>query len=1109
MVSGKRKLKYLYFLVNISVFFGCSTGQENSETLFNLLDKDVTNVNFVNHLDFKGKFNIYTYRNFYNGGGAGLADINNDGLLDIYFISNMESNKLYLNKGNFEFEDITAKSGAGGTRAWSTGVSMADVNGDGWIDIYVCNSGDIEGDDKKNELFINNGDLTFTEKAELFGLADPGFSIHGAFFDYDKDNDLDFYLCNNSYKAIGSFDLRKNKRHEKDSLGADKLFRNDDGIFTDVSEYAGIYGSIIGFALGVTVGDIDLDGWQDIYISNDFFERDYIYMNQGDGTFKESLTSKMRSISAASMGADIGDINNDLYPDIFVTDMLPQSDARMKTVTTFENWDKYQENLENDYYHQFTRNMLHLNNGDGTFSEVGRFAGVQSTDWSWGALIFDMDNDGLKDLFVANGIFQDLTDQDYLQYFSNREVVKTIVKGKDIDYEKLISAIPSMRISNFAFQNQAGLKFQNTASSWGLDKPSFSNGSAYGDLDNDGDFDLVVNNVNMPAFIYRNDNQTINPQHTFLRIKLTGAGKNTFAIGAKVIAKTKNGSFFIEQMPTRGYQSTIDHSLILGLGSASVVDSLIVVWPDGKMTLQKNVSANQTIELNNVYGGNPFNFMSSGSESRFFTNVSQDQSIDYRHQENSFMDFSRDRLLFHMISTEGPKLTKGDVNNDGLDDFYIGGAKDKPGALLIQQPGGKFVRSNEAVFAKDALSEDTNGLFFDADNDGDLDLYVTSGSVELPNSSTGLIDRLYINDGKGNFMKSDQILPSFNFESTSCVEYCDYDQDGDLDLFVGVRSKPFLYGVPVSGYILNNNGKGKFTDVTRQIAPDLINIGMITDAKWVDIDNDNDYDLIIVGEYMPITIFENNNGKFENKTDAYGLSKTNGWWNTVAVSDLDSDGNLDIVAGNHGLNSMFKGSYAEPVQMYVNDFDLNGTVDHIVCVYKNGISYPLVLKHDLVAQLPGLNNKYMNYKNFMYQTIDSIFTTNQLENVLILNAYELRTSIAVNNGDGTFSMKPLPTEAQLSPTFAILIDDFDHDGTKDIILAGNLFSAKPEVGRYDASYGTYLKGSENLEFTAVPAKYSGLRIDGEVRDLEIIETKRGKRIFVARNNDTIQIFDIK
>ncbi|NJN26040.1 MAG: VCBS repeat-containing protein [Cyclobacteriaceae bacterium] len=1020
------------FMAIAAIFCGCSPEKQGKLTLFSLTEPSATGVDFVNKLDFMGKFNIYTYRNFYNGGGVGLADINNDGLLDIYFISNMEENRLYLNKGNFVFEDITQSSSTAGTKGWSTGVSMADVNGDGWIDIYVCNSGEIEGDDKRNELFINNGDLTFTESAAQYGLDDPGYSIHGAFFDYDKDNDLDLYLGNNSYKAIGSFDLKKNKRFERDSIGADKLFRNDGDHFTDVSEQAGIYGSIIGFTLGITVGDINLDGWQDMYLSNDFFERDYIYINQKDGTFREELTEHMRSISAASMGADIGDINNDMYPDIFVTDMLPQSDARMKTVTTFENWDTYKENLDNDYYHQFTRNMLHLNNGDGTFSEIGRLAGVQSTDWSWGALIFDMDNDGKKDLFVANGIFQDLTDQDYLQYFTNPEVVKTIVKGKDVDYNKLISAIPSMKIPNFAFQNQDDFHFENMAKNWGLDEPSFSNGSAYGDLDNDGDYDLVVNNVNMPAFVFQNNSNQINHNNAFIRLRLHGLGHNTFAIGAKVIARVNGVSYYIEQMPIRGYQSTIDHNLSLGIGAASVIDSLIIVWPDGRMTLEQSLAVNQTLDFSNETAGEPFTFIKPREYTPLFRDATGKSPIDFVHVENEFIDFKRDKLIYHMISTEGPKMCKGDVNGDGLEDFYIGGAKDSSGALMIQQANGAFKKSNTQLFEMDALSEDTDAVFFDADQDGDLDLYVCSGSIELPNSSSGLIDRLYINNGSGIFSKSDQILPTYNFESTSCVRPYDYDGDGDLDLFIGVRSKPFYYGLPVSGYILNNDGLGKYTDVTPKVAPGLSKLGMITDAAWADIDGDSDDDIIIVGEYMPLTIMVNEDGKFVNKTNDFRLDTTNGWWNTLTIDDLDGDGDIDFVAGNHGLNSVFRGSRSEPVQMYVSDFDLNGSIDQVICTYKSGISYPLVLKHDLVAQLPGLNSKYMNYKKFMYQTIDSIFTPDQLESALILNAYEFRTSLGINNGDGTFTLKALPLEAQLSPVYAISIDDYDKDGLRTL-----------------------------------------------------------------------------
>ncbi len=1089
-------------------FHGCNTKPEEQNKLFSQLDSETTGVNFVNQLDFQGKFNIYTYRNFYNGGGVGIADINNDGLPDIYFIANMEKNHLYLNKGDFNFEDITESSGTGGTRGWSTGVSMADVNGDGWIDIYVCNSGDIEGDDKRNELFINNGDLTFTERAAEFGLDDPGFSIHGAFFDYDRDGDLDFYLANNSYKAIGSFDLRKNLRTERDSLGGDRLFRNDNNRFSDISEEAGIYGSVIGFTLGVTVGDVNLDGWQDIFISTDFFERDYLYINQQDGTFKECLIEQMRSISAASMGADIGDINNDIYPDLFVTDMLPQSDARMKTVTTFESWDVYKENQENDYYHQFTRNMLQLNNGNGTFTEVGRMLGIQSTDWSWGALIFDMDNDGLKDLFVANGIFQDLTDQDYLQYFTNREVVKTIVTGKDVDYKKLIGAIPSQKLSNFAFQNQSGYNFINKAHEWGLDDPSFSNGSAYGDLDNDGDYDLVVNNVNMKAFVFRNESDKLDSANSWLKVKLIGTGGNTFAIGARVIAKANGENIAIEQMPTRGYQSTMDHTINIGLGKIPVLDSLIVIWPDGRMTLQLNVAANQAIELKNDQAGDAFSFLPKTPEPLFIADARSEKAIDYRHIENEYSDFARDKLLFHMISTEGPAMCVGDVNGDGLEDIFAGGAKDAAGSLFLQDKKGGFNKSNQKVFEVDALCEDVDARFFDADNDSDLDLYVVSGSNELPNSSTGLIDRLYFNDGKGNFTKSDQILPSFNFESTSCVRPCDFDRDGDLDLFVGGRSKPFFYGLAADGFILENDGKGKYTDVTTKVAQGLKQVGMITDAAWADIDTDGDQDLILVGEWMPITIFINEKGNLTNKTKEFGLDKSTGWWTSLAAADLDKDGDIDLVGGNHGINTVFKGTESEPVTMYVNDFDLNGSVEQVLCVYKNGISYPHILKHDLVRQLPGLSAKYMNYKRFINQTIDSIFTPSQLENASILQASQLKTSLVINQGNGRFIVEPLPPEAQVSPVYAILVDDFDGDGISDILFGGNLYNAKPETGRYDASYGTFLKGMGNMQFRAVPAREIGFNVIGEIREMTFINISGKKKIAIARNNDTIRIIDV-
>lgn len=1088
-----------FFLVCIVFISALSCDNNSVNTLFTEISSNQSGVDFENTLTFDQQFNIYTYRNFYNGGGVALGDINNDGLIDIYFTSNQGANRLYINKGNFSFEDITQGAGVAGTKAWSTGVSMADVNGDGWLDIYVCNSGDVKGDNKENELFINNKDNTFTEQAKKYGVADGGFTTHAAFLDYDNDNDLDLYILNNSYQAIGSFNLMKNERPKRDSLGGDKLLRNDNGYFTDVSAEAGIYGSIIGFGLGVTVGDINKDGRSDIYISNDFFERDYLYLNNGDGTFTESLTEQIKSISGASMGADLADINNDGNPDIFVTEMLPADNARIKTVTTFENWDRHKYAVNNGYHEQFTRNMLQLNNGNNSFSEVGRLSNVEATDWSWGALMFDMDNDGLKDIFVANGIYQDLTNQDYLQYVSNEEVVRSIVVDKNVDYKKLVELIPSTPMSNFAFQNQGDLSFSNKAAEWGLSKPGFSNGSAYGDLDNDGDLDLVINNVNGLASIMRNEsNNQLN--NRYLKFELTGVGKNTSAWGTTLTISKGDQVFYMEQMPNRGFESSMDPRPNIGLGKLDTVDLVLVLWPDGKETRMKGVATNQVLKLNQQDGKLPL--APEPVSDKIFQPINL-SGIDYTHKESNFVDFDRDKLLFHMLSTEGPRMTKADVNNDGLEDLFIGGAKDEAASLFIQTQGGNFLKQNQHVFDMDKESEDIMSVFFDADNDGDMDLYVCSGSNEFSTSSIALADRLYINDGKGNFTKSPQILPTFTFESTSTVKPFDYDKDGDMDLFVGVRSHPFLYGVPMNGYILNNDGKGNFKNVTLDISKGLEEIGMITDAAWSDINGDGNADLIVVGEYMPITVFVNESGRFVNKTEQFGLNKTNGWWNTIESADLDGDGDMDFVLGNHGLNSRFKASEDKPVCMYVNDFDKNGTMEQIICTYYGDKSYPMVLRHDLMAQIPTLKKKYLKYESFKDQMITDIFTREELSNAIKHDVYELSNSLLINEGSEGLKLKHLPVEAQFSVTYAISIDDFDHDGNKDIILAGNLYNVKPEVGQYDASYGTFLKGDGKGNFIVLPESKSGLMLDGEIRDLETITIAGKKYLLAARNNDSI------
>ena len=845
---------YSYIICLLAILTSCDKKEEvvkETKPQFELLAPEVTGINFSNDLVSTDEFNVYRYRNFYNGGGVAIGDINNDGLEDIYLTSNMNGNKLYLNKGNFQFEDITEKAKVAGTRAWSTGVSMVDINGDGFLDIYVCNSGDVKGDNKQNEFFINNGDSTFTERAAELGLDDNGFSTHASFFDYDLDGDLDVYLLNNSYQAIGSFNLTKNERPKRDVLGGDKLFENRDGKFIDVSEKAGIYGSIIGFGLGVTVGDMNNDDWPDIYVSNDFFERDYLYINQKNGTFKECLTTSINSISGASMGADAADINNDGYNDIFVTEMLPSEYDRLKTVTTFEDWNKYQYNLKNDYYHQFTRNMLQLNNTDLTFSEVGRFSGVEASDWSWGALFFDMNNDGLKDLFIANGIYKDLTNQDYLKYISSEEVVESIVKrNNEIDYKKLIDIIPSNKVKNHAYLNKGNLKFGREDN--GLNTEGFSNGAAYGDLDNDGDMDLIVNNVNMPLFVYKNNLDT---ENNYLKVILKGEGLNKNGIGAKLKLSSKSNTYYLEQQPVRGFQSSMDNRPNFGFKEKDNL-TLSVFWPSGKETRLANIQPNKTItveEKDATIQVNPNPIVSVASN--IF--IKEDKVIDFVHQESNYVDFNIERLVPFMRSAEGPKMSVADVNNDGQNDIFIAGSKGNASKLFIQK-NNKFNLDKTTIFEANKNSEDAESAFFDADGDGDLDLYVCSGGVEFSKYSPYYLDKLYINDGKGNFTLSTQILPTqTGYHSSSTVTVADIDNDGDLDLFVGERTIPNAYGAAGSGFLLINDGKGNFTEKSKELAPEFKDLGMITDALFIDINKDKFKDLVVVGEFMGIQVFEN------------------------------------------------------------------------------------------------------------------------------------------------------------------------------------------------------------------------------------------------------------
>jgi len=1123
------RLRLWSFLPTFCLLAACSGNEKKQETdsgpsrdntapaidghLFTLLPGAYTGIHFVNRLEDSPDFNVFTYRNFYNGGGVAAGDLNGDGLPELLLTSNQHGVHLFLNKRDFRFEEITDKAGVAGKKSWVTGATFADVNGDGKLDIYVCYAGPIAGSARANELYINqgvdsNGVPAFKEMAKEYGLADEGYATQAAFADFDRDGRLDLFLVNNSYRPANSFGLR-NTRNIRDPLGGQKLFHNDgNGHFTDVSARAGIYGAEIAFGLGVVVADVNRDGWPDVYVSNDFFERDYLYINNHDGTFDERLDQEMPYISEFSMGLDIADMDNDGWPDVYTTDMLPEDEYRLRTTSTFADWERDQLKTRNGFHHQVMRNMLQLNNGNGTFSDIGQMAGVARTDWSWSALAADFDLDGYKDLYVTNGIAKDVTSQDYVKYLADPRTMAAATgnKGKKVDFKKLIDAMTSTKLVHYAFRNNGNLTFANTTQDWGLATPGFGSGAAYADLDGDGTLDLVVNNVNDEAFVYRNNARSLLKDNHYLQVNLEGAGGNPFAVGAKVTVQANGETLYQELSPTRGFQSSVDYILTFGVGQADTVQSVVVDWPDDRVSKIASVATNQRITIKestaqkSTVGGKP---LEPGRQ--ILTDITDRVKLPFVHRENDYVDFDREPLIPKMLSTEGPAFAVADVNGDGLDDIFLGGAKGQPGALLVQQANGGFIRSNEKLFAEDSASEEVGATFFDANGDGHPDLYVVTGGNEFSEGATPLLDRLYLNNGKGDFRKAMNALPPL-MQSGSRAAAADYDGDGAIDLFVGGRCIPGSYGIDPPSVLLKNDGKGHFTDVTDKVAPGLSRVGMVTDAIWKDIDRDGRPDLVVVGEWMPITIFRNTGKGTLVKLNARGLEKTNGWYNRIVAGDFTGDGKIDFIVGNLGLNTRLRATPNEPVTMYVKDFARNGFPQPVISYYNNGKAYPLSMRDDLLRSLAPLRDRYPNYSDYARQTMADVFPPNEVKDAVIKTAYSFATSLVQRSDDGSFTVTPLPLNAQISPVYGIIAGDFEGTGKTDLLLAGNFEGVKPEIGKMTAGFGTYLRGDGKGHFTAVREPDSGFEVPGQTRDIQRVRTREGVIYVVARNNDKPLVF---
>jgi hypothetical protein len=1129
--------RFLTILVFIFLLVQCKNNNDSTlqitlegengkkEPLFTLLDASKTKLNFINLINDSPSMNGISYESLYNGGGVAIGDLNNDNLPDIYFISNIYSNKLFINNGDLTFKETTSISKVKGSGGFPTGVTMVDINSDGMLDIYICKSGDYPDlDYTRNELYINKGNNaegipTFIEDASSYGLDLPHQSTQAAFFDYDRDGDLDMFLINSGIEPTA---LPTDKLlSTKSEYTSDKLFRNDDGKYKDVSEASGIINNSLSFGLGVAIGDLNNDRWPDIVIGQDYSEKDHLYINQKDGTFKEVIKEATNHISNFSMGNDIGDINNDGWLDFITVDMVSNNNYDLKTSMSGMDPKRFQDQVDKGLHHQYMFNTLQLNNGDmldggvPAFSDIAQIAGVSNTNWSWAPLLFDMNNDGWQDLFVSNGVMRSFRNNDFIIYKRKRvmQLYEDLKKTQNRDslikkyYEDLLTLMPEKKEVNLLYLNNKNFTFSEMSGEWNLTKPTSTNGAAYADLDNDGDLDIIGNNINDAAFVYRNNTNELE-QSNYLKVKLKGTLVNVDGIGARVTIETDGVKQTKELYLSRGFQSSVSRVLHFGVGASSSIQTLKVDWPDGQTQTIAEVVPNQQITLD--YKNSVGMVVASIRENVTFQDATHKAGISYKHVENEFDDYKRESLLPHKMSQNGPGLSTGDINNDGLDDFYVGGAKNQSSALFVQQKDGSFNSVLESLWAKDKGHEDVASVFFDADKDGDLDLYVVSGGSEEKKGQY-YQDRFYENLGDGEFLKAQAALPDF-LNSGSCVKPGDFDNDGDLDLFVGGKLIPGNYPLPADSYLLKNESQGgniKFVDVTKELAPFMTELGMVSDAEWVDVDNDNNLDLVIVGEWMPIKIIKNTGSEFVDISKESGLENQVGWWYSVACADFDKDGDKDFIVGNLGENYKYQASPTEPFEVYARDFDKSGSLDIVLGYHENGIAYPLRGRECSSNQMPFIKEKFPSYNDYGLADMSTVYGKESLEKSLHYAATTFATSYIENLGGMKFNIQQIDALAQFSSVNSILIDDFNKDGNLDVVLSGNLYQAEVETPRNDSGYGAFLEGNGKGGFKALFPNQSGLFVKGDVKNAAIINTptNANKRIIFGKNDDEVQVVE--